>query len=146
MYYEEFPEGASLATHGRTITETDVVLFATLTGAQNPLFLDAEFGKSTVFGTRLVPGLLTLSMVVGLAYQLPQGPFGEGFIALLDLAFATPKPVRIGDTIRARVEVTAKEPPRDGKGRVRLHFSARNQREEEVLTADARFLVRVKGT
>ncbi len=145
MYYEEFSVGSVLPTHGRTITETDVVLFATVTGAQNPLFLDAEYAKSTSFGSRIVPGLLTLSIAVGLAYQLPQGPFGDGFVALLGLEFKTPRPVRIGDTLAVEVRVVEHEPPARGRGVVVLGLTGRLGPETVVLEATGRFLVRTRG-
>ncbi len=144
MFYEQFEPGATYRTHGRTITETDVVVFATMTGAQNPLFLDAEFGRSTPFGSRIVPGLLTLSMAVGLTYQLPESPFGEGFVALLGLEFRTPKPVRINDTLRVEVEVVEREPLAKGRGVVVLAFRGTTEAEGTVLEARGRFLVRAR--
>lgn len=146
MYYEQFELGAEYQTHGRTITETDVVVFATLTGAQNPLFLDAEYGASTPFGSRIAPGLLSLSMAVGLTYQLTESPFGEGFVAPLGLEFTTPKPVRIGDTLRVRVQVAEKAPPTKGRGEVVLHLTGTTGKEKTVvLEATGRFLVRERS-
>lgn len=62
MFFEEFQIGQKFPVQGRTITETDVVLFSTMTGAYNPLFLNEEFAKTTVFKGRVVPGMLTLAM------------------------------------------------------------------------------------
>jgi len=145
MFYEEFETGTTLRTRGRTVTETDVVIFATLTGAQNPLFLDAEYAKETPFGSRIVPGLLSVSIAVGLAYQLPQGPFGEGFVALLGLEFKTPKPVRIGDTLSVEVRVLAREPPVKGRGVVVLGITARIHSDTVAVEAVGRFLVRSRA-
>ena len=145
MYYEQFEVGATYRTNGRTVTETDVVLFATLTGAQNPLFLDAEYGAKTPFGSRVAPGLLTLSMAVGLAYQLAESPFGEGFVALLGLEFTTPKPVRIGDTLRVLVRVVEKAPPSKGRGVVVLGLTGTTGNGAVVLEATGRFLVRERA-
>ena len=145
MFYEDFVVGSEQMTVGRTVTETDVVLFAGLTGASNPLFLDEEYSKSTQYGQRIAPGLLTVSIATGLTYQLHMGPFGEGFVALLGMTFKALKPVFVGDTIHARVVVKEKAPPKEGRGRVVLATTAANQRGEKVIEAEGNFLVRMKA-
>ena len=70
LYFEEFKEGATFATRGRTVTETDIVNFAGVTGDYNPMHTDAEYAKKTMFGERIALGMLGLSFVVGLTYQL----------------------------------------------------------------------------
>jgi len=102
MYFEDFHEGSSWNTKGRTVTETDVVLFASTTGALNPLFLDEEYGKTTRYGSRIAPGMLTASLTVGLAYQLPSDPFGEGFVALYRFSGTAKRAVKIGDSLRVK--------------------------------------------
>lgn len=144
MYYENFEIGSKQVTSGRTVTETDIVLFAGLTGASNPLFLDEEFSKKTTFGHRIAPGLLTLSIATGCAYQLPTGPFGEGFVALLGMSFKAMKPVFAGDTLKVTVAVREKRPPKEGRGVVILDMTVFNQREETVMTVEGNFMVRVK--
>lgn len=146
MFYEEFVIGSEQTTVGRTVTETDIIIFAGLTGANNPMFLDEEYSKNTSYGRRIAPGLLTLSIVTGLTYQLPTGPFGEGFIALLGMSFRALKPVFVGDTIHAKVVVNEKTPPKSGRGRIVLATTATNQRGEIVMEAEGNFLVKVKGT
>ena len=64
MYCEDFAEGQLLVTRGRTITETDVVMFAAMTGDYNPLHTDAVFGRSTVFGQRIAHGMLGVTTVL----------------------------------------------------------------------------------
>lgn len=132
MYFEDFQIGQKFESKGRTVTEADVVLFASLTGAFNPLFLDEEYGKTTRFKGRIVPGLLTASIGVGLTYQLPSDPFGEGFVALTKVEFDAKKPVRIGDTLRSIVEVTDKK-EREKDGKVYLQIRIINQNKEEVM-------------
>ena len=144
MYYEEFVEGSEQRTFGRTITEADIVIFAGLTGASDPLFLDEEFAKKTAFGHRIAPGLLTLSIATGLTYQLPTSPFGEGFVALLGMSFKALKPVMAGDTLYVNVRVSEKHPAKDGRGRVTLESSVLNQKEQVVMTIEGNFLVKVK--
>lgn len=144
MFYEEFVQGSEQVTAGRTVTEADIVIFAGLTGAVNPLFLDDEYAKTTPFGRRIAPGLLTLSLVTGLTYQLPTGPFGDGFVALLGMTFRALGPVFAGDTIHVAVGVKEKHPPKEGKGRVVLTSVARNQRNETVMEVEGTFLVKVR--
>src|SRR5205814_8378221 len=68
LYFEEFTEG-QVFEHAvtRTVTETDNVLFTTMTMNPQPLHLDAEFAARTEFGRPLVNSLFTLGLVVGLA-------------------------------------------------------------------------------
>src|SRR5487761_99117 len=145
MYYEEFEVGKEQVTSGRTMTETDIVIFAGLTGASNPLFLDEEYAKKSSFGQRIAPGLLTLSIATGLAYQLPAGPFGEGFVALLGMSFKALKPVMAGDTLKVAVKVKEKHPPKESRGRVVLEFNVSNQRAEGIMQVEGNFLVRQKS-
>lgn len=133
MYLEDFQIGQKWESKGRTVTEADVVIFTGITGALNPLFLDEEYGKKTRFKSRIVPGLLTASIAVGLTYQLPVDPFGEGFVALTKLEMEAKRPVKIGDTIKAIVEVTDKK-EREKDGRVYLSIRTVNQLGEEVMS------------
>ncbi|BFH73104.1 MaoC family dehydratase [Sulfurisphaera javensis] len=132
MYFEDFQLGQKWETKGRTVTEADVVLFTGLTGALNPLFLDEEYAKNTRFKTRILPGLLTASIAVGLTYQLPSDPFGEGFVALTKLEIDAKRPVKIGDTLKAIVEVVDKK-EREKDGKVYLQIIVVNQNKEEVM-------------
>ncbi|AHC51375.1 MaoC family dehydratase [Sulfolobus acidocaldarius SUSAZ] len=132
MYFEDFKVGQKWETKGRTVGEADVIIFSTMTGAYNPLFLDEEYGKKTRFKGRIAPGLLTASLAVGLTYQLPVDPFGEGFVALSRLELEAKKAVKIGDTLKCVVEVTDKK-EREKNGRVFLNVKTINQLGEEVM-------------
>ena len=70
LHFEEFEVGAAYTSPGRTVTETDVVTFAALSGDYNQLHTDAEFAKSTFFGARIAHGLLGLSMASGLGSRM----------------------------------------------------------------------------
>jgi len=141
MYYEDFQIDSVQHTFGRTITEADIVIFAGMTGANNPLFLDEEYAKKSSFGSRIAPGLLTLSIATGLAYQLPTGPFGEGFVALLGMTFRASKAVLVGDTLQVSVSVKEKYSRKDQRGRVVLAMVVTNQRNESVMEVEGNFLV-----
>lgn len=141
MYFDEFTENFKAESKGRTITEADVVLFSTLTGAYNSLFLDEEYARKTQFAGRIVPGYLTASIVTGLVYQLPSRPFEDGFIALLGSSFKAMKSVKIGDTIRCVTTLKEKR-EREGDGIVTLHTEVFNQRNEKVMEVEHTFLSR----
>jgi len=130
-YFEEFEIGEGIETAARTITETDVVLFAGLSGDYNPLHTDAEFAKGTLFGERIAHGLLGLSIASGLASRLG---FVEGTTeAFTALEWKFRAPIKIGDTIHVRAKVRQKkEMPRLGGGFITFDVRLLNQRDETV--------------
>jgi 3-hydroxybutyryl-CoA dehydratase len=130
-YFEEFEIGDVVETAARTVTETDVMLFAGLSGDYNQIHTDAEFAKGTLFGERVVHGLLGLSIASGLAARLG---LIEGTVeAFTGLEWKFRGPILIGDTIRARLEVKRKkEMARLGGGFVVLDVAVLNQRDETV--------------
>jgi 3-hydroxybutyryl-CoA dehydratase len=101
-YLEDLSVGMS-ASYAKTITEADIVLFAGVSGDLNPVHLDEDYANATAFKGRIVHGLLTASFISAvLGTKLP----GPGCIYVSqNLKFKAP--VRIGDTVRARVTVTA---------------------------------------
>ncbi|WP_027469375.1 MaoC family dehydratase [Deefgea rivuli] len=120
----------------KTVTETDVVLFAGLTGDNNPMHIDEEFASQTRFGGRIIHGMLTasfLSSVIGM--KMP----GPGCIYMgQNLKFL--KPVHIGDTVTARATVIEIYPE---KQRIKL-LTECLVRGEVVLTGDALVWVPIK--
>lgn len=128
---------------GRTVTETDNVLFTTLTMNTQPLHLDqAESEQLAPFHDRLVNSMFTLSTLVGLSVaQLTQGTI----VANLGFSEAKfPHPVRHGDTIYAETVVANKRESRShpNAGIVTFAHTARNQRGEIVAEATRTTLVR----
>jgi acyl dehydratase len=115
----------------RTITESDVMRFAGLSGDYNPLHTDAEFAKGTMFGERIAHGLLGLSVASGLASRLG---FAEGTAeAFTGLEWKFRGPIKFGDTIRVRMEVRRKKAMRRlGGGFVVFDVTILNQRDETV--------------
>jgi 3-hydroxybutyryl-CoA dehydratase len=97
------------AEFSKTISESDVYLFAGITGDLNPVHVDAEFAKTTPFGARVAHGPLTFSLCAGLlGTELP----GVGTIAVTN-EVTYEAPVYIGDTIAVRVEVAALDAERN---------------------------------
>ena len=131
LYYEEFVEGAELVSPARTITESDIVLFAGLTGDYNPLHTDAEYARDTIFGQRVAHGLLGLAIAAGLGWRIG---FLEGTVeAFRDLEWKFSQPVFIGDTIHVRVKVVEKKPMRRlGGGTVLFQVRMLNQHGDIV--------------
>lgn len=118
------------AEMAKTVTETDVVLYAGITGDFNPAHVDAVAAAQTRFGGRVAHGMLTagfISAVLGM--KLP----GPGAIYMSQTLRFT-APVRIGDTITARAEVVEIVA---AKRRVRLATTCRNQSDEIVLEGEA---------
>jgi 3-hydroxybutyryl-CoA dehydratase len=107
IFFEDLRVGQK-ASFGKTITESDVVLFAAVTGDTNPMHLNAEYAKDTIFGERIAHGMLAAGLLTKvLGTQLP----GPGTIYLSQtLKFRAP--VRIGQTVTATVEVVALHPER----------------------------------
>lgn len=109
----------------KTISESDVYLFAGVTGDFNPLHVDEEFAKGTIFGARVAHGPLTFSLCAGLlGTELP----GLGTIAISNQV-SYRRPVYIGDTIAVRVEVGELDPARN---RATMNVTWTNQRGEQV--------------
>jgi 3-hydroxybutyryl-CoA dehydratase len=141
LYFEEMDEGMEVASPGRTVTETDVVLFAGLSGDYNQLHTDAEYARDAPFGQRIAHGLLGLSIASGLASRLG---FLEGTaVAFMGLEWKFKAPVLIGDTIAMTARVARKrEVRRLGGGIVVFGIVLKNQREETVQQGEWTILVK----
>jgi 3-hydroxybutyryl-CoA dehydratase len=133
MRFEELAPGVA-AEWSKTVTEADVVLFAGVTGDFNPVHVDAVAAERSRFGGRIAHGMLSASFIsTVLGTRLP----GPGTIYLSQsLRFTAP--VRIGDTVTARVEVAEVVA---AKRRVRLITTCANQRGETVVDGEATVMV-----
>lgn len=105
LFFEDLSIGQT-ASFGKTITEADIVLFAAVTGDTNPMHLNAEYARDSIFGERIAHGMLAAGLITKvLGTQLP----GPGTIYLSQsLRFRAP--VRIGETVTATVTVTGLHP------------------------------------
>ena len=131
LYFEEFAIGDEATSGGRTVTEADVVAFASLSGDWNAIHTDAEYAAKGPFGERIAHGMLVLSMATGLAVQLG---FLEGTtLAFMEVDWQFRGAVKIGDTIHMCAQVAEMRPmPRLGGGTVTFRVQILNQREETV--------------
>ena len=133
MRFEELAVGQSAETT-KTITETDIVLFAGITGDFNPMHVDEVTASATKFGGRIAHGMLSASLLSAtLGMKLP----GPGAIYMSQSLRFT-RPVRIGDTVTARVEVLELMTE---KNRVRVGTECRNQAGDVVITGEATLFV-----
>ena len=141
LYFEEFAVGQTIRTPGRTVTETDIVAFAGLSGDFNLIHTDAVYAATTPFGQRVAHGLLGLSIASGLAVR-------TGILEGTVLAFREVNewkfslPVYIGDTLTVELTVTdVKALPRLGGGSVVLQLDVQNQSGASVMKGSWTVLV-----
>ena len=113
----------------RTITAADIDTFADLSGDHNPVHMDEEYGKKTIFGGRIAHGVISLGLLSAAMAQLP------GLPIFMSQSVRFLKPVRIGDTITASAEVIYMRPD---KGIVTLKNTCTNQKGEVVIEGEAK--------
>src|SRR5436305_8381763 len=125
LYFEDVAVGQEWESLGRTVTEADVVNFAGLSGDYNPIHVDHEFAKTTIFRKPIAHGLLVWSMSSGLGLYCP--PMRTlAFVAVREWHFRSP--VFVGDTIRLRTKVLEKEASSRGRrGRIVWQRQIMNQ-------------------
>ena len=133
-YYEDLHVGMKIQhALGRTITEMDNVLFSTLTMNPQPLHLNEDFAAKTKFGQRIVNGIFTMGVVVGITV----GDLTQGTI-VANLGYEKvvhPRPVFHGDTIYVETEVLEMRESRSRPdvGIVKLKHLGKNQHGEVVV-------------
>ena len=127
MWLEEFREGMTFTTRSRTVTPADVDLFASLTWAVNPIFLNDEVARSRGLGGRVAPGALTLSYAIGLLYQTGVFDHIQALTRISEVDFKSP--VRPGDEISVEAEVVeVRRDLRPDAGAVTMRFKVQNLR------------------
>lgn len=139
-FFEDFEVGQKMVTRGRTITESDIVQFGSLTGDFNPMHFDADYMQGHMLGQRVAHGMLTISYAVGQAYQL--GFMEQTVLSFRSIDMKFSAPVYIGDTIHAEISVKeTKEAKRLGGGTVTLGMRIINQEGKAVQKGDLVVLV-----
>ncbi|QDF38802.2 MaoC/PaaZ C-terminal domain-containing protein [Bradyrhizobium symbiodeficiens] len=133
LYLEDFVLNSTQRTRGRTIGEGDVSLFAGLVGDYNPLHVDEEFCKGSIFGSRVAHGPLVLSTAIGLMSQMNW--IDGTALGLLGVSWEFQAPVKLGDTVIAKVTPLEARPSKTAeRGVLKLGFEVLNQKEETVQT------------
>jgi len=145
-YFEEFHIGQRIISAGRTITEADIVNFAGISGDFNQMHVDADYSKNSAFGQRVAHGLLVLSVISGLAVQT--GVMEGTVIAFREVSeWKFAKPVYIGDTVNAELEVKeVKEFRRIGGGSVTIEVDVKNQNGDTVMKGNWVVLIKSRST
>ena len=140
MFFEDFSVGQVLETPRRTITSTDIVNFACLSGDFNGVHADHEYCKSTPFGEPIAHAPLIYAIMGGLQYA--SGVNDGTLLAVLGIdEWRMLKPVKHGDTLHMRSTVAAKkETSKPERGIVTLNREFVNQRGETVQTMTATFM------
>jgi 3-hydroxybutyryl-CoA dehydratase len=144
MWYEEFEVGQKIVTVGRTITESDIVSFAGVSGDFTQIHTDSEFAQNTPFEQRVAHGLLILSIASGLAMRT--GVLEGTVIAFREInSWKFSNPVFIGDTIHAELNILeTKAIPRLGGGSITIEIAVKNQRNETTMKGNWTVLIASK--
>lgn len=133
LWFEEFEVG-QVIEHAitRSVTETDNILFSTMTMNPQPLHIDFDFASKTEFGKPLVNSLFTLGLMIGISVHETTLGTTVANLGMSDVRF--PKPVFHGDTLRVTTAVEGKRESssRPTAGIVEFTHRAFNQRGEEV--------------
>lgn len=138
-FFDDIEIGEEYESPGRTVTETDIVIFAGLSGDYNVLHTDAEFMKGSIFGERIAHGLLGLAIQAGLLSRATK-PYAT--LAFTGLRWKFKGPIKIGDTIRVQARVVAKRgTEKPDRGLITLDRRVLNQRGEVVQEGETELLV-----
>jgi len=142
-YFEDYIVGEKILTPGRTVTEADGSILMGIARYSEPVMIDEEFAKNTIFGGTILPGRIGIALAGGL---LVLGRVFDDDTTICGLGISKVDfvgPLRAGDTIRAEVEFTAKrESSKKDRGLVTHRETCRNQRGEVVLVIEETHLVK----
>jgi acyl dehydratase len=148
IYFDDLTIGDAYQSPGRTVTETDVVNFAGISGDFIQLHTDAEYCKDTHFGKRMAHGLLGMSIASGLSTRtnLISG-ISSTVIALLGMDWKFKAPIFIDDTIHVVLEVVEKrETSQPDRGIVVLSRRIINQHGDIVQQGQTPLMIRRRLT
>ena len=144
LFFDDLVEGMEFESPGRTITESDIVAFAGLSGDYNQLHVDSEFAARTTHGERIAHGLLVLAITSGLSTRVVlMTGLAEQIIGLLNLECRFKQATKIGDTIQVRLRITELRATSKGdSGVMTLSRDAINQHGTVVMESVWKLLVR----
>lgn len=143
--FEEFEPGEEWNSGERTVSEDEVMSFATLTGDLNPFHTDAEFAREGPYKERIAHGLYVTGVLSGFIYQI--GFYNGTAEALSQVNFRFIRPVFFGDKLRVRIRVQGKRelPGSSSRGLVTFEARIRNQHGKTVVTGQWDAVVRKKN-
>ena len=141
LTFDQFEVGDTYLSQARTVTESDVMTFAGLSGDFNPLHTDAEFAKTSPFGERIAHGMLVVAMATGMANWT--GIFEGTTLALMEQVIRYKGAVKLGDTIHLELEVVEKkETSKADRGIIRLATRVRNHQDEIAVDGEWTLLMK----
>ncbi len=141
LLFDDLAVGDEWESPGRTVTETDVVLFSGLSGDYNPLHCNEEFSRQGPFGRRVAHGILGLAIASGLTSHAPRIDT-MAFLAILEWRFLLP--IFFGDTIKVVSRIEALQPQARGRrGVVTWHRHILNQ--DALVAQEGRSQTLVRG-
>ena len=142
LYFEDVEVGFRFETPSRTVTETDLVNFAGVSGDFNTLHTDERFAANTIYGGRIAHGALVLALATGLRQRA--GLFDGTLMGLLEIrTWRFRAPVRIGDTIRVVNEILElRETSKPDRGVMLQRVEVSNQDSEVVAAGEFVMLLR----
>ena len=136
-YYDDFQLNDTIVTRARTVTETDIVMFAAFSGDWHPLHTDEEYSKKAFFGERIGHGFLVLSVasgLMGLAEMAVLAFYGMDRVRFL-------APTKIGDTLKVEMEVADIDERSEQSGLITFKTTVKNQVDEAVAVMDMKLLI-----
>jgi 3-hydroxybutyryl-CoA dehydratase len=134
--FDNLEPGVEFTTAARTITESDLVSFAALTGDRHPLHTDARWAAASPFGERVAHGMLLLSYALGL---VPFDPTRVVALRGVD-GVVFKRPAHIGDTIRVEGAIESLEPLDEAAGLVTCRWKVLNDHDETLARATLKVL------
>jgi acyl dehydratase len=144
LYFEDFTVGVEHVTRGRTITESDIMNFAGLSGDFIELHTNEEYARQSPYGRRIAHGMLTLSISTGLMTRMNLiTDTVVAFYGIDKLRFV--KPVFIGDTIHVKKKVADTMTKGGTAGVVTFDTSVLNQNGEAVLVYRDKLVIKKRG-
>ena len=142
-YFEDFEEGQTFQSVGRTVTETDFVLHSMFAGDWTELHTNRHYASEEYFGERVAHGPMTFVLATGFVYR--SGIVERTVLAFLGMNYMDiPAPVHMGDTISLEMTVTETKEisSREDSGLVTIDTTMTNQDDEVVFEGDMKFLIK----
>jgi len=142
-YLEDYSVGETFVSPGRTITETDIIMFSAFTGDWHELHTNIEYAAKTPFKERIAHGFLGLVVGSALIFRLgPHVMLPKSFIAFYGMDYVRfTGPVKIGDTIHCEVTVKELEEKDEKRGVIAHENVIKNQRGEDVIIYGTKIIV-----
>jgi len=143
-YWEDFEVGQTFESVGRTITESDLVMYSMFADDWTELHTNEEYAEDNFFGERVAHGPMTFVVATGFVHRT--GIVERTVVAFLGMNYMDiPAPVHVGDTVSAEMEVIEKkELDRDDAGFVTIDSTLTNQEDTVVFEGDMKFMIKTR--